>query len=159
MITDSDTDPLDERSHGLYYDTLGYEQLLTGQPYPPEIEAAISVVSGCYRRRHQARITYLSGHRKELPQRGKPGKPGGEIRSNTWREADAGLFAALSTLAAVLGVLYPAPGGQPPIDAVKTLIEHRVGPLCTGWSSNNNGQIDTHHPLDTCPIHPREEQP
>lgn len=133
-------------------ETQQYQALVTHGPHPPEIESGIQILCQLYRKRHTTYVAFLRGQKK-----GRPGEPGRQNQSPAWREADAGYFAGLTTLAAILGSIYPPPSGRLPINDVAELIQLRVGPLCTGWSSKDNDIIDSHHPAVACPIHSSKE--
>lgn len=105
------------------------------------IEAALLVA--CQKRHdlNDAYVTYLR----------KGGTPGRQNQSRRWGEADHAYAAALETLAAAMGTLYPKPDGSPPVPEVAALIDHRVGLLCSGWY--HDGTL-THAPDDICHQHP-----
>lgn len=107
-------------------------------------EAALLVACRKYRDVNDAYVTYLQNG----------GRPGGQNRSRRWGEAEHAYMGAVETVAALFGVLYPKPDGEPPFSEVTALIEYRVGPLCTGW--NQDGTL-THHPATDCQQHPRED--
>lgn len=124
-----------------------YTTLIANSAHPREIEAAIEVACDLHRALNEAYVQYLSGSAKS-----RPGKPGFQNQSPRWREAEAGAFASVRTLAAILGARYPSPTGQPPIAEAQQLVANRVGPQCTGWPGDRPGEI-THHPKDSCPLH------
>lgn len=108
-------------------------------------EAALTVACRKHRDLNNAYVTYLR----------KGGKPGGQNKSRRWGEAEHAYMGALETVAALFGVLYPKSDGQPPVTEVTALIEHRVGPLCSGWTED--GKL-IHHPHADCPQHPKDQR-
>lgn len=124
-----------------------YTALIANSSHPREIEAAIEVACEEYRALNDAYVQYLSGNAKA-----KPGRPGYQNQSPKWRQVEAGAFASVRTLAAILGARYPSPNGQPPISEAQQLVTNRVGPLCTGWPGTNTDEI-IHHSQEPCPVH------
>lgn len=125
-----------------------YQDLVINGDYPELIERQIAVVIGYYKARNAALVTYLRGTG------GKRGVRGNEARSRAWSRADSDLFAAITTLAAGIGSIHPSPLERLPDVETSALIEHRVGPLCSGWSPDESGYI-THAPSDNCARHPK----
>jgi hypothetical protein len=123
-----------------------YLQVLLDVEHPEAVERQISYAVDRYRDRHGALRQYLSGG----------GRPGGEARSPKWREAEAAVWASATMLALLIDTYYPGPDGTPPLGAVYKLIEHRVGPQCTGWTAKP-GEHVMHHPDSECPIHSGKE--
>lgn len=135
-----------------HFDHAEYRRLIVESIFSPELEAAIAVACEYLRARHRAYVEYLQkGAAKRLPAR-----PGYENRSPKWREAEAASFAAINAVAAALAAAFPPPHGKTPIHETRALIERRVGPLCTGWSTGTNDVIDTHAVGADCPVHPAE---
>lgn len=123
----------------------------TREDHGAAVEAVIQVAVQKYRARNEALITYLR------PTKGRPegGNPAHKWQSSAWREADAGWNGAYEALAALLGQIYPDLGSGRPRKALveaQALIEHRVGPLCTGFRLNLGSPLQ-HHPADVCPVH------
>lgn len=94
-----------------------YRDLLINASFGPEIERALAVCVRLWVKRQQVRTGYLE----------RGGRPGGEVQSALWREADTGLYSGVEVLAAVLGSMYPSPDGKPPVQATMELVEHRAG--------------------------------
>lgn len=135
-----------------HFDHAQYRRLIVESTYSPELEAAIAVACEYLQTRHKAYVEYL----RRGAENGRPAKPGYESRSPKWREAEAASFAATNTVAAALAAAFPPPQGKTPIHETRALIERRVGPLCTGWSTRSGGVIDVHAVGVECPVHPVE---
>lgn len=114
----------------------------------PVIEAIIEVACTHYRNKHNAYVTYLAG-----PTRKGTGEPGKQSRSHRWNEAYHGYLAALEALAAALNVQYPHPTRPLPLAEAGELVQHRVGPLCSGWNVDDDDNTPTHHPRQLCEVH------
>lgn len=118
----------------------------TTTQHGPGYEAMLQVVCTKFRALNDAYVVYLRGG----------GRPGAQNRSRRWGEAEHAYNGALETAAAAFAIAYPKPDGAPPVTEVEALVEHRVGPLCTGWIDNTTGTL-VHATDDNCPQHPDTE--
>lgn len=114
----------------------------------PAIEAVIEVACNHYRNKHKAYVTYLAGRSRK-----GTGEPGKQSRSHRWNEAYHGYVAAQEALAAALNVQYPHPTRPLPLVEADELVRHRVGPLCSGWTVDDDTTTLTHHPRQLCEVH------
>jgi hypothetical protein len=128
-----------------------YLHLVLDAEYPPETEAVIALACGLWRARTDVYVKYLRGSKK-----GHHGTPGRQIKSPAWREADAALMASVNAVAILIGFHFPSPGGQHPVPHALALIERRVGPLCTGWLSDDR-EFVYHVVGEDCLTHPLQE--
>lgn len=114
----------------------------TSARHSPAIEAMIERAAARYRRLHQVYVDYLAAG----------GQPGRETKSPRWREASSNWIAVQEMLAAGFAELYPKSDRPLPLAEVHELVRTRVGPLCTGWISED-GTL-SHHRYQTCDVHP-----
>ena len=151
MIAMNDLSPAERVLSGGRSDLAAYRERIvasTARRHGPALEAVLLVACNKFKALNDAYVAYLKGNGK-----GPGGSPGGQNRSRRWGEADHAYTGALEAVSAAFGVQYPKPDGTLPITEVEALIEHRVGPLCTGWTVND--QL-VHHPEDQCPVHPAD---
>jgi hypothetical protein len=106
-----------------------YRELLINATFGPEIERALAVLVQLWIKKQQVHADYL--------RRGR--RPGGELQSARWREADAGLYGSAQTLAALLGSMYPSPDGNPPVQATIELAQHRAAALSSSKETSKEG--------------------
>jgi hypothetical protein len=80
--------------------------------------------------------------------------PNDRRKSAAWREANAEYNGVHEALAALLGIVYSDGTDRPrrALNEAHALVEHRVGPLCNGYTPRPGAPVE-HLPDVDCPLH------